>query len=157
MMIVHDVCYESHPMNKTVSSQLYDFYLDKFIFNHNYTPLWTEYLGERGDKQIGSGIRRSSIPAASFYPLCLLYGVWSCLILVLWNIKKKQCAETCLFIPPVLFECTSILQRARSSVVGWGTVLQAGRARVQFQMRSLDFSIDLISPAAIWRWGRLGL
>jgi hypothetical protein len=27
----------------------------------------------------------------------------------------------------------------RGSVVGWGTVLQAGRSRVRFRMRSLDF------------------
>jgi hypothetical protein len=33
---------------------------------------------------------------------------------------------------------------ARGSVVGWGTMLQAGRSRVRFSMRSLPFSIDLI-------------
>jgi hypothetical protein len=29
---------------------------------------------------------------------------------------------------------------ARGSVVGWGTMLQAGRSRFRFPMRSLDFS-----------------
>jgi hypothetical protein len=38
---------------------------------------------------------------------------------------------------------------ARGSVVGRGTMLQAGRSRVWFPMRALDFSIDLILPAAI--------
>jgi hypothetical protein len=38
---------------------------------------------------------------------------------------------------------------ARGSVVGCGTMLQAGRSRVRFPMRSLDFSIDLIFPAAL--------
>jgi hypothetical protein len=37
---------------------------------------------------------------------------------------------------------------ARGSVVGWDITLQAGRSRVSFPTRSLDFSIDLILPAA---------
>jgi hypothetical protein len=36
---------------------------------------------------------------------------------------------------------------ARGSAVGWGTMLQAGRSRVLFPMRSLDFSIELNLPA----------
>jgi hypothetical protein len=32
---------------------------------------------------------------------------------------------------------------------GWGTVLQAGRSRVRFPIMSLDFSINLILPAAL--------
>jgi hypothetical protein len=42
---------------------------------------------------------------------------------------------------------------ARGSVVGWGTMLQTGRSRVRIPMRSLDFSIYLILPAALWTLG----
>jgi hypothetical protein len=36
-------------------------------------------------------------------------------------------------------------------------LLQTGRSRDRFPMRSLDFSIYLIFPAALWPWGRLSL
>jgi hypothetical protein len=46
---------------------------------------------------------------------------------------------------------------ARGSVVGWGTMLQAGRLWVQFPMRLLDFLVDLFLPAALRPWVRLSL
>jgi hypothetical protein len=36
-------------------------------------------------------------------------------------------------------------------------MLQAARSRVPFPKRSLDFSLDLILPAALCLWGRLSL
>jgi hypothetical protein len=41
---------------------------------------------------------------------------------------------------------------AWGSVVGWGTMLQAGSSRDQIPMNSLDFSINLILPTALWLW-----
>jgi hypothetical protein len=40
-----------------------------------------------------------------------------------------------------------------SSIVGWGTMLQARRSRVPVLMRSLDFvQIYIILPVALWSW-----
>jgi hypothetical protein len=43
------------------------------------------------------------------------------------------------------------------SVVGSGTMLQDGKPRVRFQMRSLAYSIELILPATLWTWYGLGV
>jgi hypothetical protein len=52
--------------------------------------------------------------------------------------------------------CTPITSGARDSVVGWGTMLEAGRSGVQSPML-LEFSIHLILPAALCPWDRLSL
>jgi hypothetical protein len=50
---------------------------------------------------------------------------------------------------------TCFIWGARGSAVGWGITLQVGVSRVRFPMRSLDFSIGLILPAALCAWCRL--
>jgi hypothetical protein len=47
----------------------------------------------------------------------------------------------------VLF-CEAVSRGIRGSVVGSGTMLQAGKSRVRFAMMLLDYSINLILPAA---------
>jgi hypothetical protein len=50
----------------------------------------------------------------------------------------------------VLSFTRKIITGTREGAVGWGNVLQAGRLRVRFPMLSLEFSIDIILPAALW-------
>ena len=45
----------------------------------------------------------------------------------------------------------------RGGSVDSGTGLQAVRSQVQSPIVLLEFFIDIILPAALWRWGRLNL
>jgi hypothetical protein len=71
--------------------------------------------------------------------------------------KKRQCFSRYCNVYLRRKSVSKLLLGARGSIVGWGTMLQAGGSQVPFPMRSLDFSINLILPAALWSWGRLSL
>jgi hypothetical protein len=47
----------------------------------------------------------------------------------------------------ILYLCTSGA-RGKVLIVGWGTMLQAGRSRVQFPLKSLDFFFNLPNPSS---------
>jgi hypothetical protein len=53
--------------------------------------------------------------------------------------------------------CLHTTVGARVIAVAMSTVLQAGNSRAQFPIKSLNFSIYLILPAALWTCGRLSL
>jgi hypothetical protein len=114
----------------------------------------------------------------SFCPLCIcvlsvlsFVYIFSCLICLhyLWphyvlfiqylnflNFQKNFACVCNAYNSEVLFIHPFIIG-AHSSVVGWGTVLQARRSQVRFPTRSLDFSIDLTLPAALRPRGPLSL
>jgi hypothetical protein len=70
---------------------------------------------------------------------------------------QRQKAHAASLSWEVLLYIQSMQHGARGSVVGWGTILQAGRLQFRFTVRSLNFLIDVILPAAVWPWGRLSL
>jgi hypothetical protein len=64
------------------------------------------------------------------------YRVWHLMRVINW----KRCESK---RPSSVFGEVTIGMGARVSVVGWDIALQAGRSRVRFPMRSLDFFFQL--------------
>jgi hypothetical protein len=84
---------------------------------------------------------------------------FSCAVKLVANSVVSWMCEFSTHIGIVLTEPVKnhMMQGACSSIVGWGTMLKAGRSCVRFPMRSTDFSIDLILPFALWAWSWLSL
>jgi hypothetical protein len=53
------------------------------------------------------------------------------------------------------FKISTSVRHAGAQLVEALCYVQAGRSRIQLPIRALDFSIELILPAALWPWGRL--
>jgi hypothetical protein len=87
-----------------------------------------------------------------FFPTFIVVLVRNCWISIAVRMERRKMGVT----PKYRCFCTSSAHFI-CSVVGWGIVLQAGRSRFRVSMRSLDISICLILPAALWLWGRLSL
>jgi hypothetical protein len=77
------------------------------------------------------------------HPQSILCNLFCTLLANQYGITVVRKSVTLNFL---LFFVSLLLKGARGSIVGWDTILQAGRSRVRFQIRSLNFSIELILP-----------
>jgi hypothetical protein len=71
--------------------------------------------------------------------------------------ERKVTFQTLYVKSPVVRDLCYFVSSERFELYLIRTVLQAGRSRVRFPMKLLDFSIDLILPTALWPWGRFSL
>jgi hypothetical protein len=80
--------------------------------------------------------------------LSLIFSESVCKRNEIWRIQTEEVYKLFAHVTePVLTSCNSVYNKCsswlslgeRGSVVGWGAMLQAGRSRVRFPMRSLDF------------------
>jgi TRAP-type C4-dicarboxylate transport system permease small subunit len=70
-------------------------------------------------------------------------------ISTVYRMSRPRFEHACLMHKVHLFIFAFVL------LIWGGTKLQAANSQVRFPIKSLDFSIKLIPPAALWLWGRL--
>jgi hypothetical protein len=81
-----------------------------------------------------------------FWQIHLTFDIWNA-----WHVNTQA---NCLFYFNIFFSL--LVWGVHHSIVGWGTMLQAGRSQDWVPMRWI-FSIYLNLPATLWPWGWLSL
>jgi hypothetical protein len=94
-----------------------------------------------------STVSLTALPARDVHP-----DGWICMPKIsflssLNSLDKTLHISVCPLLKKQVKEWPCVCMGARGSVVGWGTMLQAGRLWVQVPMRSLDFFFNWSNPS----------
>jgi hypothetical protein len=126
----------------------------KFItaLQRSRQPGWVLCKAQKHSSEILLNIRKYKHRYTAVYQLPYLTAIDKC-----W-VYRRICKTASCKIFKHGINANIVSHKSYTTVwILWLYMLQAGSSRVRFPMRSLDSSIDLNLPAALWPWGRLGL
>jgi hypothetical protein len=93
----------------------------------------------------------SALPSIKLLSLsCLVYGLAAILTQLSCKTWLVNTFAFFLHFFPSFFHTIIHVLGGCGGTAGWGTVLQAERSRVQFQIVSMEFFIDIILSASLW-------